>query len=83
MSRVKIGQFKFGEDTFTLRYVLERDQSIKFVARDVAASLKMSIANKRCELTSTTSTNLHLSRGVCHTPLLQTARPSKATRCAN
>nr|AMO27531.1 BRO-C [Lymantria dispar multiple nucleopolyhedrovirus] len=40
MSRVKIGQFKFGEDEFTLRYVLERDQSIKFVARDVAASLK-------------------------------------------
>nr|QPD01955.1 BRO-M [Lymantria dispar multiple nucleopolyhedrovirus]QPD02129.1 BRO-M [Lymantria dispar multiple nucleopolyhedrovirus] len=39
-SQVKIGQFKFGEDTFTLRYVLERDQSIKFVARDVAASLK-------------------------------------------
>nr|AOW42799.1 baculovirus repeated orf [Lymantria dispar multiple nucleopolyhedrovirus] len=40
MSRVKIGRFKFGEDEFTLRYVLERDQSIKFVAKDVAASLK-------------------------------------------
>ncbi|AAC70218.1 Ld-bro-b [Lymantria dispar multiple nucleopolyhedrovirus] len=40
MSRVKIGQFKFGEEEFTLRYVLERDQSIKFVAKDVAASLK-------------------------------------------
>jgi prophage antirepressor-like protein len=40
MSRVKIGQFKFGEDEFTLRYVLERDKSIKFVAKDVAASLK-------------------------------------------
>nr|AWJ76767.1 bro-n [Lymantria dispar multiple nucleopolyhedrovirus] len=40
MARVKIGEFKFGEDTFTLRYVLENDQQVKFVARDVANSLK-------------------------------------------
>ncbi|ADD73738.1 BRO-B [Lymantria xylina nucleopolyhedrovirus] len=40
MSQVKIGQFKFGEDAFTLRYVLERDQSVKFVAKDVATNLK-------------------------------------------
>ncbi|UOQ18919.1 BRO-G [Olene mendosa nucleopolyhedrovirus] len=40
MSQVKIGQFKFGEDAFTLRYVLERDRQVKFVAKDVAASLK-------------------------------------------
>ncbi|AAQ91679.1 baculovirus repeated ORF [Choristoneura fumiferana DEF multiple nucleopolyhedrovirus] len=39
MTQVKIGQFKFGEDTFTLRYVLERDQQVKFVAKDVANSL--------------------------------------------
>nr|AEZ36165.1 BRO-A1 [Autographa californica multiple nucleopolyhedrovirus] len=40
MACVKIGQFKFGQDTFTLRYVLELDQQVKFVPRDVAASLK-------------------------------------------
>ncbi|AAC70339.1 Ld-bro-n [Lymantria dispar multiple nucleopolyhedrovirus] len=40
MARVKIGEFKFGEDTFTLRYVLEKDQQVKFVARDVAVSLR-------------------------------------------
>ncbi|AGR57124.1 BRO-B [Choristoneura rosaceana nucleopolyhedrovirus] len=40
MTQVKIGQFKFGEDTFTLRYVLERDQQVKFVAKDVAQSLR-------------------------------------------
>ncbi|AJD09183.1 baculovirus repeated namegeneORF [Condylorrhiza vestigialis mutiple nucleopolyhedrovirus] len=40
MAQVKIGQFKFGEDTFTLRYVLERDQQVKFVAKDIANSLK-------------------------------------------
>ncbi|AKR14235.1 baculovirus repeated open reading frame c [Dasychira pudibunda nucleopolyhedrovirus] len=40
MSQVKIGQFKFGEDTFTLRYVLEQNQQVRFVARDVANSLK-------------------------------------------
>ncbi|BAE72346.1 BRO-c [Hyphantria cunea nucleopolyhedrovirus] len=40
MCQVKIGEFKFGEDTFALRYVLERDQQVKFVAKDVAASLK-------------------------------------------
>ncbi|QBC76069.1 bro protein [Neophasia sp. alphabaculovirus] len=39
MTQVKIGQFKFGDDTFTLRYVLERDQQVKFVAKDVANSL--------------------------------------------
>nr|QPD01825.1 BRO-B [Lymantria dispar multiple nucleopolyhedrovirus]QPD01999.1 BRO-B [Lymantria dispar multiple nucleopolyhedrovirus] len=112
MSRVKIGQFKFGEDEFTLRYVLERDQSIKFVAKDVAASLKyvdckqavrINVDDKYkstfeqgcvphtpasdgaakqgdplCELTSTTNTNLHLSRGLRHIPPVQTAWPSKA-----
>nr|AMO27844.1 BRO-P [Lymantria dispar multiple nucleopolyhedrovirus]QDE15010.1 bro-p [Lymantria dispar multiple nucleopolyhedrovirus] len=40
MARVKIGEFKFGEDTFTLRYVLEGDQQVKFVAKDVAVSLR-------------------------------------------
>nr|AMO27650.1 BRO-O [Lymantria dispar multiple nucleopolyhedrovirus] len=40
MARVKIGEFKFGEDTFTLRYVLEKDQQVKFVAKDVAVSLR-------------------------------------------
>ncbi|ACF05373.1 BRO B I [Adoxophyes orana nucleopolyhedrovirus] len=37
---VKIGEFKFGDDTFTLRYVLEQNQQVKFVAKDVAAALK-------------------------------------------
>ncbi|AJD09248.1 baculovirus repeated namegeneORF [Condylorrhiza vestigialis mutiple nucleopolyhedrovirus] len=39
MAQVKIGQFKFGEDTFTLRYVLERDHQVKFVAKDIADKL--------------------------------------------
>ncbi|ABI13791.1 baculovirus repeated ORF-b [Anticarsia gemmatalis nucleopolyhedrovirus] len=39
MAQVKIGQFKFGEDVFTLRYVLDRD-IVKFVAKDIANSLK-------------------------------------------
>ncbi|ABI13790.1 baculovirus repeated ORF-a [Anticarsia gemmatalis nucleopolyhedrovirus] len=38
MAQVKIGQFKFGEDTFTLRYVLDKD-IVKFVAKDIASSL--------------------------------------------
>nr|AMO27843.1 BRO-N [Lymantria dispar multiple nucleopolyhedrovirus]QDE15008.1 bro-n [Lymantria dispar multiple nucleopolyhedrovirus] len=45
-SQVKIGQFKFGEDAFTLRYVLERDQQVKFVARDIANSLKFKNTKK-------------------------------------
>nr|AQT27382.1 BRO-d [Bombyx mori] len=41
MAQVKIGEFKFGEDTFTLRYVLEQgNPQVKFVAKDVASSLK-------------------------------------------
>nr|UIX56215.1 BRO-d [Hyphantria cunea nucleopolyhedrovirus]UIX56360.1 BRO-d [Hyphantria cunea nucleopolyhedrovirus] len=40
MSQVKIGEFKFGEDTFSLRYVLAAGQPVRFVAKDVAASLK-------------------------------------------
>nr|AQT27387.1 BRO-d [Bombyx mori] len=41
MAQVKIGEFKFGEDTFTLRYVLEQgNQQVKFVAKDIASSLK-------------------------------------------
>nr|AIX47993.1 BRO-M [Lymantria dispar multiple nucleopolyhedrovirus]QCQ67404.1 BRO-M [Lymantria dispar multiple nucleopolyhedrovirus]QCQ67564.1 BRO-M [Lymantria dispar multiple nucleopolyhedrovirus]QCQ67722.1 BRO-M [Lymantria dispar multiple nucleopolyhedrovirus]WAK98652.1 153 Ld-bro-n [Lymantria dispar multiple nucleopolyhedrovirus] len=46
MSQVKIGQFKFGEDAFTLRYVLERDRQVKFVARDIANSLKFKNTKK-------------------------------------
>ncbi|QWO71652.1 BRO [Orgyia pseudotsugata single capsid nuclopolyhedrovirus] len=40
MSLVKIGEFKFGEDAFTLRYVLGNEQIVKFVAKDVASALK-------------------------------------------
>nr|AMO27609.1 BRO-K [Lymantria dispar multiple nucleopolyhedrovirus] len=40
MSQVKIGQFKFGQDTFTLRYVLGGEQQVKFVAKDIASNLK-------------------------------------------
>nr|WRK23615.1 baculovirus repeat orf c [Bombyx mori nucleopolyhedrovirus] len=41
MAQVKIGEFKFGEDTFTLRYVLDQgNQQVKFVAKDIASSLK-------------------------------------------
>ncbi|BAE72377.1 BRO-d [Hyphantria cunea nucleopolyhedrovirus] len=40
MSRVKVNEFKFGEDTFALRYVVDCDHVIRFVAKDVAASLK-------------------------------------------
>ncbi|AOT85518.1 bro-g [Cyclophragma undans nucleopolyhedrovirus] len=39
MAQVKIGQFKFGEDTFNLRYVVD-GEIVKFVAKDVANSLK-------------------------------------------
>ncbi|UOQ18885.1 BRO-F [Olene mendosa nucleopolyhedrovirus] len=46
MSRVKIGQFKFGEDAFTLRYVLDDGRPVKFVAKDVAASLKYQDAKR-------------------------------------
>ena len=46
MARVKIGEFKFGEDTFNLRYVLERDQQVRFVAKDVANSLKYTVCDK-------------------------------------
>ncbi|ADD73851.1 BRO-J [Lymantria xylina nucleopolyhedrovirus] len=45
MSQVKIGQFKFGQDTFTLRYVLGDEQPVKFVAKDVASSLKYGNCN--------------------------------------
>ncbi len=36
---VKIGEFKFGEDIFKLRYVIV-DNDVKFVAKDIASSLK-------------------------------------------
>ncbi|ADD73863.1 BRO-N [Lymantria xylina nucleopolyhedrovirus] len=37
-SQVKMGEFRFGEDVFRLRYVL--NDPVKFVAKDVASSLK-------------------------------------------
>jgi prophage antirepressor-like protein len=37
-SQVKTGEFRFGEDVFRLRYVL--NDPVKFVAKDVASSLK-------------------------------------------
>ncbi|QHB21718.1 Bro-b [Artaxa digramma nucleopolyhedrovirus] len=40
MLPVKIGQFKFGEETFQLRYVVDENGTVKFVAKDIAASLK-------------------------------------------
>ncbi|QHB21802.1 Bro-f [Artaxa digramma nucleopolyhedrovirus] len=40
MSSVKIGQFKFGEETFQLRYVVDENDMVKFMAKDIAASLK-------------------------------------------
>ncbi|AXS67681.1 bro-a [Cryptophlebia peltastica nucleopolyhedrovirus] len=39
MAQVKIGQFKFGEDLFNLRYVLDQNQQVKFVAKDIANKL--------------------------------------------
>ncbi|QYC92688.1 Baculovirus repeated ORF 9 [Trabala vishnou gigantina nucleopolyhedrovirus] len=42
MSRrvVNIGDFKFGEDTFRLRYVVEKENGlVKFVAKDIAKAL--------------------------------------------
>ncbi|QYC92698.1 Baculovirus repeated ORF 2 [Trabala vishnou gigantina nucleopolyhedrovirus] len=38
---VNIGDFKFGEDTFRLRYVVEKENGlVKFVAKDIATSLQ-------------------------------------------
>nr|QCQ67365.1 BRO-J [Lymantria dispar multiple nucleopolyhedrovirus]QCQ67525.1 BRO-J [Lymantria dispar multiple nucleopolyhedrovirus]QCQ67684.1 BRO-J [Lymantria dispar multiple nucleopolyhedrovirus] len=45
MFQVKIGQFRFGEDAFTLRYVLAAEQPVKFVAKDIASSLKYGNCN--------------------------------------
>lgn len=47
MAQVKIGEFKFGEDTFTLRYVLEQgNQQVKFVAKDIANKLNFKNTKK-------------------------------------
>ncbi|QBC76119.1 bro protein [Neophasia sp. alphabaculovirus] len=46
MAQVKIGQFKFGDDTFNLRYVLNQENIVKFVAKDIASSLKYNICDK-------------------------------------
>nr|AFN09061.1 BRO-E [Bombyx mori nucleopolyhedrovirus] len=46
MTQVKIGKFKFGEDTFTLRYVLGGEQPVRFVARDIANKLKFKNTKK-------------------------------------
>jgi prophage antirepressor-like protein len=40
MAQVKIGEFKFGEETFKLRYVLHQNNVVKFVAKDIAIVLK-------------------------------------------
>jgi prophage antirepressor-like protein len=40
MSRVKIGLFKFGEEEFELRYVVNDIKNVKFVAKDIALMLK-------------------------------------------
>nr|AFS51926.1 DekiORF48 [Dendrolimus kikuchii nucleopolyhedrovirus] len=39
MAQVKVGQFKFGEEVFNLRYVVD-GEVVKFVAKDIANSLK-------------------------------------------
>nr|AFB74710.1 BRO-a [Bombyx mori nucleopolyhedrovirus] len=47
MAQVKIGEFKFGEDTFTLRYVLEQGNlQVKFVAKDIADKLNFKNTKK-------------------------------------
>jgi prophage antirepressor-like protein len=43
-SQVKMGEFRFGEDVFRLRYVL--NDPVKFVAKDVAGSLKYQDAKR-------------------------------------
>nr|AJR20436.1 bro-q [Lymantria dispar multiple nucleopolyhedrovirus] len=43
-SQVKMGEFRFGEDVFGLRYVL--NDPVKFVAKDVAGSLKYQDAKR-------------------------------------
>jgi prophage antirepressor-like protein len=40
MAQVKIGEFKFGEETLKLRYVLDQNNVVKFVAKDISNSLK-------------------------------------------
>nr|AIL25160.1 bro-c [Mamestra brassicae multiple nucleopolyhedrovirus] len=40
MSLVKVGLFKFGEEEFELRYVVEDNKNVKFVAKDIALMLK-------------------------------------------
>ncbi|ALR71692.1 baculovirus repeated ORF [Anticarsia gemmatalis multiple nucleopolyhedrovirus] len=46
MAQVKIGQFKFGEDVFTLRYVLNQENIVKFVAKDIADKFKFKNTKK-------------------------------------
>ncbi|AAZ38289.1 BRO-D [Agrotis segetum nucleopolyhedrovirus A] len=40
MAQVKIGVFKFGEDEFELRYVVDNDMQVLFVGKDIARVLK-------------------------------------------
>jgi prophage antirepressor-like protein len=37
---VQIGKFKFGEELFKLRYIVENNNVVKFVAKDIAECLK-------------------------------------------
>ncbi|AOT85599.1 bro-j [Cyclophragma undans nucleopolyhedrovirus] len=49
MAQVKIGQFKFGDDTFNLRYIVDNEE-VKFVAKDVASGLKYQDTKKAIKI---------------------------------
>ncbi|AAM09198.1 BRO-e [Mamestra configurata nucleopolyhedrovirus A] len=40
MVQLKVGFFKFGEEEFELRYVVDDNKNVKFVAKDIALMLK-------------------------------------------
>ncbi|ANF29747.1 bro-a [Catopsilia pomona nucleopolyhedrovirus] len=40
MAQIKINQFKFNDELIKLRYIVDHDETIKFVAKDIAKSLQ-------------------------------------------
>ncbi|AOT85513.1 bro-e [Cyclophragma undans nucleopolyhedrovirus] len=68
MARVKIGQFKFGENTFNLRYVVD-NEVVKFVAKDVASGLKYTDCKQAVRINVDSKYKFILDQGcMAHTP---------------
>ncbi|QYC92701.1 Baculovirus repeated ORF 1 [Trabala vishnou gigantina nucleopolyhedrovirus] len=76
---VNIGDFKFGEEVFRLRYVVERDD-VKFVAKDIAKALKYENTREAIRISVDEKYKSVFNQGEIQSPPTQNACETVAKR---